>query len=228
MQKVNFDEYGKNYDNIMQTQHKNFGDIKYYAEYKIKILRSILKKNIQNLKILEFGCGIGRNLHYMAKIFHQSSIYGFDISKDSLEIAKQNNKDITIIWSQEELMDYESYFDVIFIAGVYHHIEPKLRSHIASNIFKLAANDCDVVVFEHNPYNPLTRQMVSTCEFDKDAVLLTKKELQSIFLKVGFENNRSAYTLFFPPILKYFSFLEKYFKWLPFGGQYYIAIKKSI
>jgi len=228
MQKVNFDKYGRSYDDIMQNQHKNFGDIKYYAEYKIKILNSIVKRNTQDLKILEYGCGIGRNLPYISKAFHKSHVFGFDISKESLEIAKQSNKEVVIIESEQELMRYKNYFDVIFIAGVYHHIEPSLRNNVTLNIFKLAANNCNVIVFEHNPYNPLTRRMVSTCEFDRDAVLLSKKELQSIFIRAGFKNNSGSYTLFFPPILKSLSFLEKFLKWLPLGGQYYIAVKKSV
>ena len=228
MKKVNFDEYSKNYDDIMQNQHKKFGDIKYYAEYKIKILSDIVKRRNQKLKILEYGCGTGRNLPYIVEAFRESSVFGFDISKESLEVARQNNKEVKIIETNEELASYNGYFDVIFIAGVYHHIEPSLRDYVTSNIFKLAADNCNVVVFEHNPYNPLTRRMVSTCEFDKDAVLLSKKELQSIFLKAGFKNNGSEYTLFFPPILKSLSFLERFLKWLPLGGQYYIAVKKSV
>ena len=208
MKKVNFDEYSKNYDDIMQNQHKKFGDIKYYAEYKIKILSNIVKRQNQNLKILEYGCGTGRNLPYIVEAFRESSVFGFDISKESLEIARQNNKEVKIIETNEELACYNRYFDVIFIAGVYHHIEPDLRDYVTSNIFKLAADNCNVAVFEHNPYNPLTRRMVSTCEFDKDAVLLSKKELQSIFFKAGFKDNGSAYTLFFPPILESLSFLE--------------------
>ncbi|WP_298791666.1 class I SAM-dependent methyltransferase [uncultured Campylobacter sp.] len=228
MKKVNFDEYSKDYDAIMQNQHKNFGDIKYYAEYKIKILSNIVKRDHPHLHILEYGCGIGRNLPYIARVFRKSSIFGFDISKESLEIAKQNNKEISIIESEEKLMRYNGCFDVIFIAGVYHHIEPSLRNDITLNIFKLAADNCDVIVFEHNPYNPLTRYMVSTCEFDNDAVLLSKRELQTIFMQAGFKKNASAYTLFFPPILKRLSFLEKFIKWLPLGGQYYISVKKHI
>ena len=228
MKKVNFDEYSKNYDDIMQNQHKKFGDIKYYAEYKIKILSNIVKRQNQNLKILEYGCGTGRNLPYIVEAFRESSVFGFDISKESLEIARQNNKEVKIIETNEELACYNRYFDVIFIAGVYHHIEPDLRDYVTSNIFKLAADNCNVAVFEHNPHNPLTRRMVSTCEFDKDAVLLSKKELQSIFFKAGFKDNGSAYTLFFPPVLKALSFLERFLKWLPLGGQYYIAVKKSV
>lgn len=224
MQKVNFDEYSKSYDEIMQDQHKNFGDIGYYAEYKIKILSQIIDNN--NLKILEYGCGVGRNLPYIKRAFQNSSVFGFDISQKSLEIAKLNNSDVTIIQTQSELEEYKNYFDVIFIAGVYHHIEPRLRDGVTQDIFALAANNCDVVVFEHNPYNPVTRHMVSTCEFDTDAVLLSKKELQDIFIKAGFKYRESAYTLFFPPVLKKIAFLENFIKWLPLGGQYYVAFKK--
>ena len=103
MKKVNFDEYSKNYDDIMQKQHKKFGDIKYYAEYKIKILSDIVKRRNQKLKILEYGCGTGRNLPYIVEAFRESSVFGFDISKESLEIARQNNKEVKIIETNEEL-----------------------------------------------------------------------------------------------------------------------------
>ena len=44
MKKVNFDEYANNYNKILQGQHKLFGNIEYYSEYKIKIIRKIRSK----------------------------------------------------------------------------------------------------------------------------------------------------------------------------------------
>ncbi len=58
-----------------------------------------------------------------------------------------------------------------------------------------------MIIFEHNPYNPITRFMVNTCEFDKDAVLLTRKELIKIFINNGFSLIKGKYCLFFPPRL---------------------------
>ncbi len=83
--KINFNEYGDSYDKIMESQHKMLGDISYYAEYKVKILKNIVAKtkelNTKKLNILEFGCGTGRNLFYMKKYFPNADIIGFDISE---------------------------------------------------------------------------------------------------------------------------------------------------
>lgn len=94
-------------------------------------------------------------------------------------------------------------------------------------IKNLLKSDGNVLLFEHNPYNPITRHMVSTCEFDKDAVLLTLKESQRLFQKNFFKTHFAGYTLFFPPRLKVLAFLENAIRWIPMGGQYYAFFKKN-
>lgn len=223
--KINFDDYSADYNEIMQKQHKIFGDITYYSEYKIKIVKEIIP-NKENMKILEYGCGIGRNLRFIKNFYPNSQIYCSDVSIKSLEVAKKENPFCTIL-TIDELNKYESYFDFIFIAGVYHHIEPVLRTDITIKIHSYLKAGGIVAVFEHNPYNPLTVKMVNTCEFDSDAVLIHKKELNKLFINNGFSLIKSKYTLFVPPKLKKINFIEKYLGWFPLGGQYYsFFIKK--
>ncbi len=224
MNKVEFDNFSKNYNDLLQSQHKNMGDISYYSKYKVDILTTIVKKE-SKLNILEFGCGIGRNLPFLENCFKNSSIYGFDISSKSLDIASNANPNIDFL-NSSDLDNYKNFFDLIFIAGVYHHIPTKERTDVSKQIYNLLNIHGKVVVFEHNPYNPITMKMVNTCEFDRDAVVLRKKELINIFLKNNFSYEKSSYTLFLPPKLKMFSFIEKYLSWFPLGGQYYIVIKK--
>ena len=72
--KVDFDEYAENYQKILQEQLSFFDrDEGYFAEYKIEIMKKYLKDTPK--KILEYGCGIGRNLKYLIKHFQQSEIY---------------------------------------------------------------------------------------------------------------------------------------------------------
>lgn len=220
--KIDFNNYSKNYNELLQTQHKKFGDIAYYSEYKVNIIKSLRNTN-KELKILEFGCGIGRNLPYLKDSFSNSSIYAYDISEDSLALAKKENPYVNFV---SNLENYENFFDIILIAGVYHHIEPSQRDSVTKQLYKILNKNGFIIIFEHNPYNPITMKIVNTCEFDKDAVVIKKNELCNLFLKHKFTCQKSDYTLFFPPKLKKLNFLEKYFKWCPLGGQYYIVVTK--
>tara|TARA_B100001093_G_scaffold96961_1_gene88923 strand:- start:6050 stop:6730 length:681 start_codon:yes stop_codon:yes gene_type:complete len=223
--KVDFDNYSDEYNQIMQEQHKIFGDVNYYSEYKAEIVKNIISDN-NNLKILEFGCGVGRNLKYLKSIGNNNQIYGYDISEESLIIARKENPEVTIVGTEKELLSHMEFFDLIFIAGVYHHIEVILRDTITKNLRTLLKSNGKLVIFEHNPYNPITRHLVNTCEFDADAVLLKKQEVIDLFCKKNFSVDTSGYALFIPPRLQKINFIEKYFKWLPLGGQYYVLFNK--
>ncbi len=225
MKKVNFDEYVKDYNLLMRKQHKAFGNIAYYSDYKVDILKNIFPNDANNLSILEYGCGTGRNISFINKKFPSSKIFGFDVSRESIDFAKKQNSSLITI-DKDEFFDYKAKFDLIFIASVFHHIHPSLRNDSLKDIFSLLKKGGIVVCFEHNPYNLITRYLVNTCDFDKDAVLLKKKELIKLFKKNNFKYLNSAYTLFFPPKLKRFNFLERYLSWLPLGGQYYVSFKK--
>ena len=222
--KVDFNEYSNSYNDIMNKQHAKFGDIEYYSQHKAKIAKKTIKKDILN--ILEFGCGIGRNLPALQNEFPNSHFYGSDISEDSLKIAKKNNPKIEFI-DDIDLLNYIEKFDFIFIAGVYHHIEPKLRDEVTKKVVSLLNKNGKLICFEHNPYNPLTRHMVNTCEFDQDAVLLTITEIKKIFKKQNLNIVKSGYTLFVPPKLKKLNFIEPLFSWFPLGGQHYVVLKKN-
>lgn len=225
MKKVDFNDYSDNYNEVMKEQHSKFGDITYYSKYKVDILKS-MKNFSSNLNILEFGCGIGNNLPHIINTFKNSNVYAYDISLDSLKIAKDKNPSLKII-SKDDFVKNENFFDIIFIAGVFHHIELNKRDEVSKELFKLLNKRGILLVFEHNPYNPLTRHMVNTCEFDKDAILLEKRNLIKLFLNNNFLLEKSKYTLFIPPKLKSFSFIEKFIGFLPLGGQYYVVMKKN-
>ena len=78
-------------------------------------------------------------------------------------------------------------------------------------------------VFEHNPYNPVTRRIVNNCPYDADAVLLKPAELRGLFDSAGMKVHSKEYCLFIPPRFAALAGLEKYLGWLPLGGQYWVS-----
>jgi 2-polyprenyl-3-methyl-5-hydroxy-6-metoxy-1,4-benzoquinol methylase len=113
-------------------------------------------------------------------------------------------------------------FDVIFVAGVFHHVPPPQRESVSKTLMDRLAPGGKVFVFEHNPYNPVTRRIVNTCPYDADAVLLKPAELKRTLKNAGMTLEKQAYCLFVPPSLPALRGLERHLGWLPLGGQYWV------
>ena len=221
MDQNDFDEIAEKYNTILGEQLKFFDeDDSYFAEYKIIKLKNLLK--FEPKSILDFGCGIGRSTLFLQRYFPKASIYGSDTSQKSLIKAKKLLPSVEFFLI-DELVNKTNVFDVIFISNVFHHIEPDKRLKTMELISVASKAGALMVVFEHNPYNPVTRYLVNTCPFDHDAVLLKPQELKTLFRKVGIKNIGVKYTLFFPGFLKYLRFLEPYLGFLPLGGQYVVS-----
>lgn len=225
VEKVNFDDYAKNYDEILKEQLNFFSeDDKYFAKYKV----DLVKKNVSNnpKRILEYGCGTGRNIAYFREHFPDAEIFGVDLSAESIEIASRENPSARFFVLDDIFLNTNASFDLIFVAGVFHHIAPGLRGEAMANINQLLAIKGEVLVFEHNPINPVTRKLVRECPFDSDAVLLPMNELLGL-LASRLSIVSSKYTLFFPPALKLLLPIERMLSWFPLGGQYFIHAKKT-
>ncbi|OSS42406.1 hypothetical protein DESAMIL20_1959 [Desulfurella amilsii] len=226
MKKINFDDFAENYDEILKGQTQFFSkDDKYFARYKIDIVSNYI--NFKPEKILEFGCGIGRNVPFLKEKFPDSKLFGIDISQKSIEIAKSQYPFCEFFTVDDQKTD-ESFdqFDLIFIAGVFHHMCPAERSINIEKIKNLLTNNDCLFIFEHNPYNPITRKLVKECPFDKDCLLLSKYEMIKLLEKSNFKVDAAGYFLFIPPKFSYLLKLEKIFTGLPLGGQWFVKARK--
>jgi SAM-dependent methyltransferase len=222
-EKVDFDRYVAPYNSILENQLGFFDGEEYFAAYKVNLLREWA--NSGALKILDFGCGIGRSIKFLQQAFPDAKIFGTDVSKSSLKKAQEEHRN-SDFFQLNKTHEYKSQFDVIFIAGVFHHIDPKLRRGIMQQLLELLTDDGELFIFEHNPLNPVTRHMVNNCPFDEDAILLKPKELIELFESAQLKVQGKGYVLFFPSYLRALRVLEKHLKWLPLGGQYFVWAKK--
>ena len=60
--------------------------------------------------------------------------------------------------------------DLAFAIRVMHHVAVGDRPQFASELRRVVRPGGLAVIFEHNPYNPLTQHVVRNCEFDEGAV----------------------------------------------------------
>lgn len=221
---ASFDCYNESYNDELR---KNLSiipfhdDIEYYAEYKIQVLKEICP---DAHAILEFGCGIGRNIRYLKQYYRSATVTGTDVSDSCLQEARIGYPDV-IFLSPGEI--HPRLYDLILVADVIHHIPPGERDEYIRTLKTHLTDDGSIVIFEQNPYNPLTRYLVGTCPFDEDAALLTKTELKKILKYSGYKNISGSYCFFFPSALKKYNSLEKRIGFLPLGGKYYIHARKD-
>lgn len=220
---VNFDDYTDDYNRLLKEKTQFFSSSEvYFAQYKVDIVRQ--RSGTQVQRVLEFGCGIGRNIPFLQRAFPDAAIVGSDISPASLETARADNPDVAFVLDDGTVADL-GLFDVIFVAGVYHHIPPAQRDLVTANIRARLAPGGVLFIFEHNPYNPVTQRIVSTCPYDADAVLLKPSELRGRLRLAGLTVDRQQYCLFIPPSLPALLPLEGKLGWLPLGGQYWVQAR---
>lgn len=225
-----FDAYAKDYRSIHTDNIKISGaDSFYFAEMKVELLQQF-ENNIP-LKILDVGCGDGVTEMYMNKYFSSWHISAIDISEPSIEEAK--NKNIFNcnfqVYNGKQIPFADKSFDIVFMAGVLHHINPSLHNDLITEVIRVLKHGGRFYLFEHNPFNPITRHLVNTCIFDKDAKLLKSDYAIKLLHKKNLEITHKKFIIFFPrkSILSKLIFLEKYLQWLPLGGQYFIVANKN-
>jgi SAM-dependent methyltransferase len=223
--KVDFDEYIENYNSLLSDATNFFSSSEeYFAKYKVSIAKRVVQNNLGN--ILEYGCGIGRNLPYLREAFPGTSLFGSDIAVASLDLAAKENPEINF-FCEDGKVEMAEKFDLIFVAGVFHHVALAERQEVSKILFDRLRPNGTLIIFEHNPFNPVTCKIVNDCPYDNDALLLKPKELKNLLSNSGFSEVSSYFCLFFPPKFKKFLAYEKILSWLPLGGQYYVQATKK-
>lgn len=219
--KVDFDDFAGEYSKIQDDHLRFFGEESaYFARVKAGAARDLVGPAPR--RILEYGCGTGMNLGPLAASFPGAQLSGCDISEESLRVAAKRHPGADLFVPGKEGDAGREPYDLVFVANVLHHVVPAERGRMLAGLCRRMTAGGSLVVFEHNPYNPVTRRLVDTCPFDRDALLLVPRELRSLVAAAGLRFRSLRYILFFPSFLRWLRFLEKTMGFLPLGGQYCI------
>jgi len=229
-----FDQFAATYDEGHARAVKASGFTPdYFHEYKIKEVLACLKRRgypLQGIKILNFGCGVGNSERFIKKYFSQAKIYSIDISSESIKAAQEKNKGegVTFAAFDGTNIPFDIEFDIIFAAGVFHHIPRGEQKKVIGNIYKQLKSKGFLFIFELNPLNPATLWVAyqNDYKFDKNSRLLTPFYLSELLKPCGFADIKIRYTVFFPGPLSFMVPWEKWLFWVPLGAHYYFTGRK--
>ncbi len=209
-----FDQVATDYSQLHAANVAASGEgVEYFAHYKIERLRRLGFS--REHKVLDYGCGIGNLTRLLAENYNH--VCGFDPSTASIELARQKGGEALYDTSVEAIAD--DSFDLAVLSGVLHHIPVADRVRTLRIVRQKLRPGGRVVIFEHNPLNPLTRRAVDTCPFDDDAILLPASEVRNRLAEAGFQTVRQQYIVFFPRAFSWFRPLEPALSFCPLGAQ---------
>lgn len=219
-----FDRYAQTYSGVLAgALGRQFGDIDRFAAYKVEEVSHRLAGGDVR-RVLDFGCGVGRSLRFLAQAFPEAERFGFDPSEDCIIQARGHDSGATLSAKWPEMQNKQ--FDCVFAANVFHHIPIAERGAEIRKCADALRAGGSLFIFEHNPYNPATRWVFERCIFDRGASMIPQREMTALGRRVGLHVLRRAYTLFVPFQGKTWSALQRPFGWLPLGAQYYVQFVK--
>jgi len=223
MNPSDFDPYAENYEELIasSTFHLSRNN-RYFAEVKMREAKRLAGPEVRT--VLDFGCGPGGNLPFLATTFPGAELHAFDVSEKCLERASKAHPSVSFHRSLGPSVA-PARFDLVFMANVLHHVPPAERPSVVNEAARMLSPQGVLLVFEHNPANPLTRLVVRRCVLDRDAVLLWPSEAVGLARSAGLAVQRD-YIMFLPPALSCLARLERLLARVPFGAQYVVAARQ--
>ena len=226
-----FDRYKDSYGEAMEDAVGFAGappDL--YTQIKADLIVDLAARRIgdpSGLQVLDVGSGPGETDRLLKDRF--GALVGVDVSEGMVERASANNP-----WAEyrayaegEPLPLEDGRFDLSFAICVMHHVAPSGWDRTVREMARVTRPGGIVAIFEHNPWNPLTRKVVRDCEFDVDVALLSRRRTRELLTTNGLVIEESPYIIFIPrqgPRLRRF---ERMVARLPLGAQYYVAARRG-
>jgi SAM-dependent methyltransferase len=220
-----FDRYADRYEELVARSIGFSGQGQsFFLEARARHLLDVVRRRVAEpaqVRALDVGCGGGLSHPYLTSL---GALDGVDVSPSMIARARERNASVRYhVGDGTRLPFPDGVFDVTFTACVLHHVPPPARDEFARELGRVTRPGGLVVVFEHNPLNPLTRLAVSRCEFDEDAVLLGRGETRRLVHAARLRPVEDRYILFFPFRARAVDPVERALARLPLGAQYYVA-----
>ena len=178
------------------------------------------------INFLDYGCGTGSLCESLNNFFPKASYFGVDVSGEMIKKAQSKYHGQGVFDEIGSKKWKERVYNIIFAAGVFHHIPHEKHKNILHQLMSVLAPDGKILIWEHNPINPFTQKIVKSCDFDREAVLIPAWQMKSLMVEAKLLPVRIVYTTFFPKFLEFLIPMEQFLEWFPLGGQY-VAIGEN-
>jgi len=199
----------------------------FFIHGRLQSLASRMHADVTVRRVLDFGCGIGTATGHLAERFPNAEVIGVDTSANALDYAQEHYGSDRVRFRGLAELTQEDDFDLCYVNGVFHHIEPASRVGAVQNIHRALRSGGRLALFENNPWNPGTRMVMSRIPFDRDAITLSPPETKRLLRAGGFTQPAVSWSLFyFPRPLAFLRFTEHALSHLPLGAQYCVLAAK--
>lgn len=230
--KPDFDSYASSYEEeLNRAILPGTGDAAKYSRIKASHLKNTIYRLFEfprDLALLDAGCGVGLTDEVLKASF--PNLAGFDVSPESLRLARQRNPEVRYEVSNGLLFPFrDQEFDLIFSICVLHHVDPTRRAQFFREAYRILRPGGFFLIYEHNPWNPITGWVVRRCCFDRDASLLDPKTCRHLFCQGGFEPREGGSLIFLPvEAPSWRRWEEKWLSRIPLGAQFFELGRKGV
>ena len=225
--KPEFDQFSESYDELLDDPIRDRfapGGTEFFHLRKRDLIRDYFRRrrtDTRRLAYLDLGCGKGELISLLRDDF--ARVAGCDPSSGMLKAGELVSKGIEgRVQGDPARIPFEAAeFDFVTAVCVFHHVPPSARAALLLESCRVLKPGGTLAIIEHNPYNPITRLIVSRAPVDADAILLRPGETRRLFREAGLTIDDQRYFLYFPKfIYRRLSRLESALVKVPLGGQY--------
>jgi SAM-dependent methyltransferase len=218
-----FDQLSSSYEELLRDPLRDRftgQESMFFHRRKADLIRRFFERRsvtTSSLRYLDVGCGKGELLSLLQSDFQRPA--GCDISAGMMQqiagIETRIQKDAL------QIPFGDAEFDLVTAVCVYHHVPPADRRTLTREIGRVLRPGGIFCMIEHNPFNPVTRLIVSRTPVDADAILLPATEARRLAAEAGLALLEQDYFLYFPQALyRYLGRVEAALTKVPLGGQY--------
>ena len=222
-----FDRLADNYDDLLKDPLRDrfAHGSDFFIRQKVRIVeRRLPRAGEAPLRVLDAGCGQGTALGMLRG---QVRVFGSDISLPMLKDAVHRGP--VAVQEPYDLPFADDTFDAAYAFCIYHHIPDADHVRHLSELRRVVKPGGEVMVFEHNPYNPVTARIFARAPIDRGCHMIRPRTMRETFQAARFAGVEQGYLLFVPESLHaIFGFVEPALGWLPLGGQYFVSGRKTV
>ena len=111
------------------------------SELALEAAKRLVHSKGRSLRVLDVGCGYGRDTVYVAKSLG-FRVLGIDVSEKAVELARENSINALAGEAEFKVTDFRDlhgFFDVVLASNLYHLLPPEGRRDVAAHAARLLA-----------------------------------------------------------------------------------------